>query len=326
MNIASAILSFYLLLPVIYPRQQKLLNLVKPNPDERKNFLLRQELIEFLQNNKSFQENEQNALFLENSDENAENFTNQQNQEDAENQELTAQNILKNSLNKIRLFEFGEEKLELNSKDAKKSLVSVNSQTFTLNSYDENSRLTEIVEWKNAENSENATMLKKTTFSYEEEFDAQSAKSIIKTTRKTVEDFQENTLTLILYNENLLPFRSQKFSVDKNGNHTRIQNSAIDYDEEKRIVQYREINYYKTDNFLDAISRLSKRYVYKYSSENENPDFEYYENNVLRLKTQYLNSQDYVETAYFDNNIKVESRYENNVKISSKIINLENNF
>lgn len=336
MNIASAILSFYLLLPVIYPRQQKLLNLVKPNPNEKENFLLRQELVEFLQNNI----NSQNALFSEeNTSLNAEDFSfNVENQNinsekpelaenqnlENQNQESVSQNILVNSLNKIRLFEFGEEKLEVNSKESKKSLVSVNSQTFTLSSYDENARLSEIVEWKNAQNSESSIMLKKTSFSYEDGFDL-DGKSIIKSSRKTVQDFQEKTLTVTLYNEDLLPTRSQKFSLDENQNRTRLQSSAFDYDEEKRVVQYREINYYKADNFIDAISRLSKKYVYKYSMENSNPDLEYYENNVLRLKTQYLNEQDYIETAFFDNNIKVESRYENNVKISTKIINLENN-
>ncbi len=329
MNIASAILSFYLLLPVIYPRQQKLLNLAKPNPNEKQNFLLRQELVEFLQNNKYFElnsQNQQNAFFSEEnsffSEENA--SLNAENPELSENQELESQNILIDSLNKIRLFEFGEEKLELSSKNSQKSLVSVNSQTFILNSYDENSLLTETVEWKNAQNSEDSVMLKKTSFSYEKGFDA-DGKSIIKSSKKTVQDFQEKTLSVTLYNEDLLPIRSQKYSVDENGNRTRIQSSAIDYDGEKRVVQYREINYYKADNFIDAISRLSKKYVYKYSAEIENPDFEYYENNVLRLKTQYLNEQDYIETAFFDNDIKVESRYENNVKISTKIINLENN-
>lgn len=329
MNIASAILSFYLLLPVIYPRQQKLLNLVKPNPNEKENFLLRQELVEFLQNNINSQDallNQQNALNLENFGEDADDFINPKlaENQNQENQESVSQNVLVNSLNKIRLFEFGEEKLEVNSKNSKKSLVSVNSQTFTLSSYDENARLSEIVEWKNAQNSENSIMLKKTSFSYEDGFDL-DGKSIIKSSRKTVQDFQEKTLTVTLYNEDFLPIRSQKFLLDENQNRTSLQSSAFDYDEEKRVVQYREINYYKADNFIDAISRLSKKYVYKYSMENSNPDLEYYENNVLRLKTQYLTEQDYIETAFFDNDIKVESRYENNVKISTKIINLENN-
>lgn len=329
MNIASAILSFYLLLPVIYPRQQKLLNLVKPNPNEKENFLLRQELVEFLQNNINSQDallNQQNALNLENFGEDADDFVNPKlaENQNQENQESVSQNVLVNSLNKIRLFEFGEEKLEVNSKNSKKSLVSVNSQTFTLSSYDENARLSEIVEWKNAQNSEDSVMLKKTSFSYEDGFDL-DGKSIIKSSRKTVQDFQEKTLTVTLYNEDFLPIRSQKFSLDENQNRTSLQSSAFDYDEEKRVVQYREINYYKADNFIDAISRLSKKYVYKYSMENSNPDLEYYENNVLRLKIQYLTEQDYIETAFFDNDIKVESRYENNVKISTKIINLENN-
>lgn len=326
MNIASAILSFYLLLPVIYPHQQKLLNLVKPNSNEKENFLLRQELVEFLQNNINSQDallNQQNALNLENFGEDADDFINPKLAEN-QNQESVSQNVLVNSLNKIRLFEFGEEKLEVNSKNSKKSLVSVNSQTFTLSSYDENARLSEIVEWKNAQNSENSIMLKKTSFSYEDGFDL-DGKSIIKSSRKTVQDFQEKTLTVTLYNEDFLPIRSQKFLLDENQNRTSLQSSAFDYDEEKRVVQYREINYYKADNFIDAISRLSKKYVYKYSMENSNPDLEYYENNVLRLKTQYLTEQDYIETAFFDNDIKVESRYENNVKISTKIINLENN-
>ncbi len=323
MDLALAILSFYLLLPVLYPEQKNLLNLAKPNQNEKENFVTRQELVEFLSGGNTQEILQENIIppLLENASDEASTV-----EEDAsleqknKNEESATQIILKSSSNKIRLFEFGEEQFGLNSNDKEKSLISVNSELFTLSTYDENSRLVEFVEWKNGSTLEDSLMLRKISYSYTEEADSETKLPKIISTVKREENFKDKTLSLSQFDENSLLKRCDVYTIEEDGKYFKTKSCAYNYDDEKRILLKREIYYYKEGDEAAKISRVAKKYSYKYKENFENPDIEYFENDVLRLKTEYLSDSNYVETSYFDGGLEIKSYYENNVKLSSKII------
>ncbi len=322
MDFAYALISFYLLLPVLYPEQKNLLNLAKPNQNEKENFVTRQELVEFLSAKNDLDSLQKNIIpyGLENEfDENSEVKNESSSEQEIQKEESATQIILKSSSNKIRLFKFGEEQFCLDSNNQKKSLVSVNSELFTLSTYDEKSRLVEFVEWQNASTLDASIMLRKISYSYSEETDSETKIPKIILTARREENFKEKTLTLSEFDENSLLKRNDVYSVESDGKYFKTQSSAFDYDDEKRLLLWREINYYKEGDEAAKISKLSKKYSYRYKENFENPDIEYFENDILRLKTEYLSDSDYVETSYFDGGLEIKSYYENNVKVFSKI-------
>ena len=65
---------------------------------------------------------------------------------------------------------------------------------------------------------------------------------------------------------------------------------------------------------------LSQRVVNKYSGEKIS-ETSFYENSALRIRTVYTDSENYVQTTYFDGGFVVRDFYENGVKISSTFSN-----
>ena len=75
---------------------------------------------------------------------------------------------------------------------------------------------------------------------------------------------------------------------------------------EKYFVEYT----YKDENSTQIVSRNSKKEVFLYKIQDGPPDYSYYENNVLRMQTEYSGRDDYKTTSYFDDGFVVESFYE----------------
>ena len=58
----------------------------------------------------------------------------------------------------------------------------------------------------------------------------------------------------------------------------------------------------------------SKKEKYEYKIDDSTPDYYYYENDELRMKTEYATSSDYVTTTLFDGGFVIETYYENYTK------------
>ena len=76
---------------------------------------------------------------------------------------------------------------------------------------------------------------------------------------------------------------------------------------EKYFVEYN----YKDENSTQITSRTSKKESYIYKIQDGSPDYFYYEDNILRMQTEYSGQNDYKTTSYFDGGFIVESYYEN---------------
>ncbi|MFA6937052.1 MAG: hypothetical protein WCQ67_02345 [Treponema sp.] len=71
-----------------------------------------------------------------------------------------------NSKNRLRLFEYGEEKFSVGILNQNKSLVSVNKDKITRIQYDNSFRIQEKVIWKNGTSVTDSTVIKKITYKY----------------------------------------------------------------------------------------------------------------------------------------------------------------
>lgn len=63
--------------------------------------------------------------------------------------------------------------------------------------------------------------------------------------------------------------------------------------------------------------KIAQKKVFSYDSGGEEPDFQYYENGVIRVKRIYSGLEEYVETAFFDKGFSVETLYRQGKKIEA---------
>lgn len=71
-----------------------------------------------------------------------------------------------NSKNRLRLFEYGEEKFSVGMLNQSKSIVSVNKDKITRVQYDNSYRIQEKIIWKNSTSVKDSTVIKKITYKY----------------------------------------------------------------------------------------------------------------------------------------------------------------
>ncbi len=86
------------------------------------------------------------------------------------------------------------------------------------------------------------------------------------------------------------------------------------YDEQNRLVEFNSETYTFTDEKFKKKEVSYKKYEYQYDKLSENPDTYYYEENKLRVKTEYKSQTSYNETLYFDEGFSVLTQYEDGFK------------
>ncbi|MCR5172293.1 MAG: hypothetical protein K6B73_05465 [Treponema sp.] len=86
------------------------------------------------------------------------------------------------------------------------------------------------------------------------------------------------------------------------------------YDEKNRLVEFNSETYTFTDENFKKKEVSFKKYEYQYDKMSENPDTYYYEENKLRVKTEYTSQTSYNETLYFDSSFSVLTQYEDGFK------------
>lgn len=83
------------------------------------------------------------------------------------------------------------------------------------------------------------------------------------------------------------------------------------YDYADRLIEYEKIS------TLASEKKIAQKKVFSYDSGGEEPDFQYYENGVIRVKRIYSGLEEYVETAFFDKGFSVETLYRQGKKIEA---------
>ena len=242
--------------------------------------------------------------------------------------ESAAEVLFRNSNQRLKLFEYGEEQLTLNSSSDGQIVLSVNANTVRRLTYDRSWRQIEKLVLKNSTSFADVKLLSKTTYRYKESVletgDTDGNGAVQNSAEETrAEDktppsfekpefmreelFSQKKIIETDFNEEGKPLKVRVYSTE--GEEQKLVRVTVrKYDDENRIVSEQETSYYEE-------STETKRNEFTYTDVSEIPDLKFYENGKLRLEDKYLSESSYEETLYFDNDIRVRVKYEHGRKI-----------
>ena len=96
--------------------------------------------------------------------------------------------------------------------------------------------------------------------------------------------------------------------IDKKRN--LIQKNDLKYDKDGNIIQNEKTEYFYNQNFSVLTEQFSRKYVYKINEDDFPPDFEYFENDVLKMRNKYSSQKgNYTSQVFFEDDFSVKTYY-----------------
>ena len=176
--------------------------------------------------------------------------------------------------------------------------------------YNDQLQLTKKETWDISKGFSNSKITKLEKFEYENGF-TPVKNTIITDTQKTVLTFDEKGFVL-----NSKTFN--KYAVNEKENWLLQNLTDLKYDDKGRIVEKSGVSYEYTDlGKLNNTSSVKEEFFYKI--DDGQPDYNYYENNELKLKTEYSSVDDWISTMYFEKGFVVETYYKKGKKTMDMI-------
>lgn len=221
----------------------------------------------------------------------------------------------------LSLFSFNDEILAIQKRDNKNILVSSDDKKTIRRFFDEKSRVYKKEIWDISGSFKNSYLKNEEHYYYEEE----------KTVPSTATLLEENFKYKLTYNDTGKVVISEKYEyvpdskpvenetetkksnvLDKGDNYILRSKTNWKYNDEGKIIEklFSEYEYKKVNKTKKTLTS-TKKDVYEYKIKDVMPDYYYYENDVLRMKTIYSSEDSYVTTFYFDGGFVVDSVYEN---------------
>ena len=82
------------------------------------------------------------------------------------------------------------------------------------------------------------------------------------------------------------------------------------YDKDGNIIQNEKTEYFYNQNFSVLTEQFSRKYVYKINEDDFPPDFEYFENDVLKMRNKYSSQKgNYTSQVFFEDDFSVKTYY-----------------
>lgn len=221
----------------------------------------------------------------------------------------------------LSLFSFSDEILAIQKRDNKNILVSSDDKKTIRRFFDEKSRVYKKEIWDISGSFQNSYLKNEELYFYDEEKTVPSSATLL----------EENFKYKLTYNETGKVVASEKYEyipdtkaaeneqetkksnvLDKGDNYILRSKTNWKYNDEGKIIEklFSEYEYKKVNKTKKTLTS-TKKDVYEYKIKDVMPDYYYYENDVLRMKTIYSNEDSYVTTFYFDGGFVVDSVYEN---------------
>lgn len=221
----------------------------------------------------------------------------------------------------LSLFSFNDEILAIQKRDNKNILVSSDDKKTIRRFFDEKSRVYKKEIWDISGGFQNSYLKNEELYFYDEEKTVPSSATLL----------EENFKYKLTYNETGKVVASEKYEyirdtkateneqetkksnvLDKGDNYILRCKTNWKYNDEGKITEklFSEYEYRKVNKTKKTLTS-TKKDVYEYKIKDGMPDYYYYENDVLRMKTIYSNDDSYVTTFYFDGGFVVDSVYEN---------------
>ena len=217
--------------------------------------------------------------------------------------------LFKTSSQEIRMLETSTDIFSASSSAQKnRVLTNISDGELQRRFYDENFRLSKIEYWQIASSSAQSKMRRRKTYAF-------GADGKISELRENDFDAQTSSITFFNLDERI---RSSRKNNLRDGKLDSFEIFTYEYDDEGRVLQEDRKLFQVQGKKQKRV--LSQRVVNKYSGEKIS-ETSFYENSALRIRTVYADSENYVQTTYFDGGFVVRDFYENGVKISSTFSN-----
>ena len=202
----------------------------------------------------------------------------------------------------LRSLESGVERASWGEWNDFSSSSYANDRQFVQSVRDKSGRIVEKTVWKNALDYKSIKMLRKMSYSYEGE--SQSPFFL------EDEDFAAQTVRQLHYDSAGRVTREQLFVIWGGSRHPGGSKS-YGYDSQGRLSSE------SSSAGSGGTPATKTRYVY--TSVSSKPNSFYYEDGMLRTKTEYTAENDWVQTTYFSSHYSISATYRNAVKVSESV-------
>lgn len=217
--------------------------------------------------------------------------------------------VFKTSSQEIRMLETDTDIFSASASAQKnRVLTSIANGELQRRFYDEDFRLSKIEYWQIASSSAQSKMWRRRTYAF-------GAEGKVSEMREN--DFDAQTASITFFNSDG-KIRSSRKNNLPDGALDSFEIFTYEYDGESRVLQENRQVFRVQGGKQKRV--LSQRVVNKYSGEKLS-ETSFYENSVLRIRTVYTDSENYVQTTYFDGGFAVRDFYENGVKVYSTLSN-----
>lgn len=201
--------------------------------------------------------------------------------------------------------EFEQEKLITKKTENGYEIIHSQNNSVTRNYYNQNFLLESSQKWEiePSKIQENQNPVSIENYFYDEKTSAVTKKEII------TYDGELQNLQIIVYNDKKQISSKEEYQIiDKKRN--LIQKNDLKYDKDGNIIQNEKTEYFYNQNFSVLTEQFSRKYVYKINEDDFPPDFEYFENDVLKMRNKYsLQKGNYTSQVFFEDDFSVKTYY-----------------
>ena len=211
---------------------------------------------------------------------------------------------------KLKAFAFEAERFTLSDVNGESVTVNASGVKAVRKTYDALMRLVKRDVWKIASTAKESVRESTETFYYKTEgaYPASSAAE------------SEGRRSETLYDDEGRAISFTEFFVDKDGARIPDMKMVRRYTDGNKILEEEKSRYEYADEKKSQLAavRVQKK-TYDYAAGGEKPDYYFYEDGKLRIKTIYAQNDAYVTTLYFDDGYTVISEYAAGEKIRETI-------
>ena len=211
---------------------------------------------------------------------------------------------------KLKAFAFEAERFTLSDVNGESVTVNASGEKAVRKTYDALMRLVKRDVWKIASTAKESARESSETFYYNADrtYPASSAAE------------SEGRRSETLYDDEGRAISFTEFFVDKDGTRIPDMKMVRRYTDGNKILEEEKSRWEYADEKKTRLSaiRVQKK-IYDYAAGGENPNYYFYEDGKLRIKTIYAQNDAYVTTLYFDDGYTVISEYAAGEKIRETI-------
>ena len=207
--------------------------------------------------------------------------------------------------------EFEQEKLIPKKTENGYEIIHSQNNSVTRNYYNQNFLLESSQKWEiePSKIQENQNPVSIENYFYDEKTSAVTKKEII------TYDGELQNLQIIVYNDRKQISSKEEYQIiDKKRN--LIQKNDLKYDKDGNIIQNEKTEYFYNQDFSVLTEQFSRKYVYKINEDDFPPDFEYFENDVLKMRNKYSSQKgNYTSQVFFEDDFSVKTYYIDEKKV-----------